>query len=98
VALTFKIVSTKRVELVPGNEVFNMDLNVSYAEFLSLTKNLEKPYRASFELPDGTTFERNIGIAKGAEGNANARITTRNYEGEMPAGTWVTILEPEKSE
>jgi hypothetical protein len=95
VALIFKIKKTKRVELVPGNELYNMDLNVSYAEFLSMTKHLEKPYRAHFELPDGTTLERNVGFAKGVEANANARITTRNFEGDLPEGTIVTILEPE---
>ncbi len=92
-ALIFTVISTKRVELMPGNEVLNIDLRVSYAEFLSMTKNLVKPYKASFELPDGEVIERNVGIAKGVAGNANARITIRNFEGEIPEGTSVTLLE-----
>jgi hypothetical protein len=94
VSLTYKIVATKRIELVPGNEVLNMDLNLSYAEFLSVTKNLEKPYRARFEPPEGEAFEHNVGFAKGADAASNARITMRNYQGELPVGTWVTILQP----
>lgn len=92
-ALIFTVISTKRVELVPGNEVLNIDLKVSYAEFLSMTKNLVKPYKAKFELPDGEVIERNVGIAKGVAGNANARITIRNFEGEIPEGTSVTLQE-----
>jgi hypothetical protein len=70
-----------------------VDLKVSYAEFLSLTKNLVKPYRARFEPADGANFESNVGFAKGVEGNANARITLRNHEGEIPENTLVTLLE-----
>ncbi|MBK8207187.1 MAG: hypothetical protein IPK87_10445 [Planctomycetes bacterium] len=92
-ALIFTVISTKRVELVPGNEILNIDLKVSYAEFLSMTKNLVKPYKAKFELPDGEVIERNVGIAKGVAGNANARITIRNFEGEIPEGTSVTLQE-----
>ncbi|MCC7510037.1 MAG: hypothetical protein IT464_11810 [Planctomycetes bacterium] len=92
-ALIFTVISTKRVELVPGNEILNIDLKVSYAEFLSMTKNLVKPYKAKFELPDGEVLERNVGIAKGVAGNANARITMRNFEGEIPEGTSVTLQE-----
>jgi hypothetical protein len=86
------VATTKAVEVVPGNVVLNIDLKVSYAEFLSMTKELEKPYKARFETPDGETFERNVGIAKGVEGNANARITMRNFDGAVPEGTVVTLL------
>jgi hypothetical protein len=96
VALTYKIVATKRIELVPGNEVLNMDLDISYAEFLSVTKHLEKPYRTRFEPPQGEAFERNVGFAKGADASSNARITMRNYPGEIPIGTWVTFLGQEQ--
>jgi hypothetical protein len=94
VSLNFTVVSTRRVDVAPGNEVLNIDLKVSYAEFLSMTKHLEKPYRAAFELPDGSTLEHNVGFAKGAEATSNARITMRNYPGEIPPGTLVTVLEP----
>ncbi|MBX3459613.1 MAG: hypothetical protein KF696_06550 [Planctomycetes bacterium] len=92
-ALIFTVVETKRVELVPGNEILNIDLRVSYAEFLSMTKHLVKPYKAHFELPDGEVIERNVGFAKGVEANANARITMRNFDGDIPEGTTVTLLE-----
>lgn len=91
--LEFKVVGTKWTELTPGNKILNVDLKVSYAEFLSLTKHLEKPYRARFELPDGSSFESNVGFAKGAEGHANARITLRNYKGDLPDGSSVTLLQ-----
>lgn len=91
--LEFKVALTKWTELTPGNKILNIDLKVSYAEFLSLTKNLQKPYRARFEMPDGNTFESNIGIAKGAEGHANARVTLKNFKGDLPEGTSVTLLE-----
>lgn len=91
--LEFNVVSTKRTAVMAGQEVINIDLRVSYAEFLSMTKHLEKPYKARFETPDGETFEHNIGIAKGVESHANARITMRNFDGEVPEGTIVTILE-----
>ncbi len=91
--LEFKVASTKWTELMPGNKILNIDLNISYAEFLSLTKELVKPYRARFEMPDGEPFESNIGIAKGAEGHANARITMRNFKGDLPEGTSVTLLD-----
>lgn len=92
-SLEFTVVSTKRVELVPGNEVLNIDLRTSYAEFLSMTKELEKPYRAKFELPDGETFEHNVGFGKGVASSANARITMRNFDGDVPEGTIVTLLQ-----
>ncbi len=92
-ALIFTVVATKRVEAMPGTVILNIDLKVSYAEFLSLTKNLVKPYKAKFELPDGTVVEHNVGFAKGAEATANARITMRNYPDEIPEGTVVTLLE-----
>jgi hypothetical protein len=91
--LEFKVISTKPVEVAPGNTVLNIDLNVSYSEFLSMTKELQKPYKAKFETPDGETFERNVGIAKGVEGNANARITMRNFDGFLPEGSIVTMLQ-----
>lgn len=91
--LEFTVVSTKRTTVMAGNEVLNIDLRVSYAEFLSMTKHLEKPYRARFESPEGESFEHNIGIAKGVESHANARITMRNFEGAVPEGSIVTILE-----
>ena len=91
-ALTFTVVGTRRVEAMPGTVVLNIDLKVSYAEFLSLTKHLEKPYRARFEPPGGAAFEHNVGFAKGAEATANARITMRNFPDEVPEGTVVTIL------
>ncbi|MCC6466126.1 MAG: hypothetical protein IT463_12370 [Planctomycetes bacterium] len=91
--LEFKVSGTKRTELTPGNEILNIDLKISYAEFLSMTKHLVKPYRARFELPDGNTFEANVGFAKGAEAAADARITMRNFKGEVPAGTMVHLLE-----
>lgn len=90
--LEFVVISTKRVEVVPGTEVLNIDLRISYAEFLSMTKELEKPYRASFELPGGEVIERNVGFAKGVANNANARITMRNFEGDIPPDTVVTLL------
>lgn len=90
--LEFKVTGTKRTEIVPGNEVLNIDLNVSYAEFLSMTKELEKPYNAKFELPEGTSFEHKVGFAKGQAGNADARITMRNHADDIPTGTIVTIL------
>jgi len=90
--LEFVVATTKAVEVVPGNVVLNIDLKVSYAEFLSMTKDLQKPYKAKFETPDGETFERTVGIAKGVEANANARITMRNFEGAVPEGTLVTLL------
>jgi hypothetical protein len=93
VAIEFVVVSTKRTEVVPGNEVLNIDLKVSYAEFLSMTKHLEKPYKAKFELPGGEVIERNVGFAKGAAATANARITMRNFDGEIPPDTIVTLLE-----
>lgn len=89
--LEFKVVSTRRTEIMPGNEVLNIDLNVSYAEFLSMTKNMEKPYVAKFELPDGTTFEHRVGFAKGGTGTSDAKITMRNYKDELPEGTIVTL-------
>lgn len=92
-ALIFNVVGARRVEVMPGTVVLNIDLGVSYAEFLSMTKHLEKPYKARFELPDGSAFEHNVGFAKGAEATANARITMRNHDGEVPDGTSVTILE-----
>lgn len=92
-AIEFKVAGTKWTELTPGNRILNIDLNVSYAEFLSYTKHLVKPYRAKFELEDNTSFESNVGFAKGAEGHANARITMRNHTGEIPAGSRVTLLE-----
>jgi len=93
VAIEFTVVSTKRTEVVPGNEVLNIDLRISYSEFLSMTKELEKPYKAKFELPGGEIVERNVGFAKGVAGNANARITMRNFDGEIPPGTIVTLLQ-----
>jgi hypothetical protein len=90
--LEFQVTSTKAVEVAPGIVVLNIDLKISYAEFLSMTKELEKPYRAKFETPDGETFERNVGFAKGVESNANARINMRNFEGDIPEGTMVTLL------
>lgn len=92
-ALIFTVVGTKRVEAMPGTVVLNIDLKVSYAEFLSLTKHMEKPYKARFELTDGSVVEHNVGFAKGAEATANARITMRNYPNEIPEGTVVTLLE-----
>lgn len=92
-AIEFVVVSTKRTEVVPGNEVLNIDLKVSYAEFLSMTKHLEKPYKAKFELPGGEVIERNVGFAKGVASNANARITMRNFDGEIPPDSIVTLLE-----
>ncbi|MHC4839381.1 MAG: hypothetical protein ACYTDT_00260 [Planctomycetota bacterium] len=89
--LEFKVVSTKRTEIIPGNEVLNIDLSVSYAEFLSMTKNMERPYVANFELPDGTKFEHKVGFAKGGANNSNAKITMRNYPNELPEGTIVTL-------
>lgn len=89
--LDFKVVSTKWVEL-NATRILNIDLRVSYAEFLSLTKHMEKPYRARFELPDGTSFESNVGFAKGAEATSNARITMRNHAGEIPEGTTVILF------
>lgn len=91
--LEFKVISTKPVEVATGNIVLNIDLKISYSEFLSMTKELQKPYKAKFELPDGEVVERNVGIAKGVEGNANARITMRNFEGDIPEGTIVTMLQ-----
>jgi hypothetical protein len=91
--MQFKVASTKWTELTPGNKILNVDLKDSYAEFLSHTKNLVKPYRAKFELDDGASFETNVGFAKGVEGHANARITMRNHEGEIPENTLVTLLE-----
>jgi len=91
--LEFKVVDSKRTEIVPGNEVLGINLKVSYAEFLSFTKHLRKPYRARFELPDGTTFEHNVGFGKGSASTAPAKITMRNYAGDIPEGTNVTILE-----
>lgn len=91
-SLEFEVIATKRTELMPGNAVLNIDLKTSYAEFLSLTKNLERPYVARFELPDGSTFEHKVGFAKGVAGNANARITMRNYEDPVPVGTIVSLL------
>jgi hypothetical protein len=91
-SLEFKVISTKPVEVAPGNIVLNIDLKISYSEFLSMTKELQKPYKAKFELPDGEVIERNVGIAKGVEGNANARITMRNFDGFIPEGTIVTLL------
>jgi hypothetical protein len=93
VALIFTVAATKRAEAMPGTWILNIDLKVSYAEFLSLTKNLQKPYRARFELPDGSALEHNVGFAKGAEATANARITMRSYAGDIPDGTVVTLLE-----
>ena len=90
--LEFTVVATKPVEVTPGNVVLNIDLKISYSEFLSMTKELQKPYKAKFETPDGESFERNVGIAKGVEGNANARITMRNFDGAVPEGTIVTLL------
>ena len=92
-AIELKVVSTKRTEVIPGNEVLNIDLKVSYAEFLSMTKHLEKPYMAKFELPGGEIVEHKVGFAKGVASNANARITMRNFEGEIPPDTIVTLLE-----
>lgn len=89
----FKVASTKWVELMPGNRLLNVDLKVSYSEFLSWTKNLNKPYRARFDLADGTSFESNVGFGKGVEGHANARITLKNHKGELPEDTAVTLLE-----
>lgn len=89
--IEFKVVSTKETEVVPGNVIINIDLTISYAEFLSITKNLEKPYLAKFERPDGSSFEHNVGFAKGGSSNSNARITMRNFPDEVPAGTMVTI-------
>ncbi|MCA8934753.1 MAG: hypothetical protein KDB68_00985 [Planctomycetes bacterium] len=91
-SLEFTVVNTKRVELVPGNEVLNIDIKLSYAEFLSVTKELQKPYRARFELPDGETFEHNVGFGKGVAMTANARITMRNFDGDVPEGSIVTLL------
>ncbi|MCA8914757.1 MAG: hypothetical protein KDB90_05035 [Planctomycetes bacterium] len=93
VALEFTVATTKKVEVIPGTEVLNIDLKISYAEFLSMTKELEKPYKAKFETPDGETFERNVGFAKGVASNANARITMRNFDGYVPEGTIVTLLQ-----
>ncbi len=92
-ALDFEVISTKRTELMPGNTVLNIDLKTSYAEFLSLTKQLVKPYVARFERPDGSTFEHKVGFATGVAGNANARITMRNFDEPVPVGTIVTLLE-----
>jgi hypothetical protein len=91
--LEFKVTSTKAVDVATGTIVLNIDLNISYSEFLSMTKELQKPYKAKFETPDGETFERNVGIAKGVEGHASARITMRNFEGDVPEGTIVTLLQ-----
>jgi hypothetical protein len=91
--LEFKVTSTKAVDVATGTVVLNIDLNISYAEFLSMTKELAKPYRAKFELPGGEVVERNVGIAKGVEGHASARITMRNFEGDIPEGTIVTLLQ-----
>lgn len=91
--LQFKVAGTKWTEITPGNKLLNVDLKVSYAEFLSLTKSLVKPYRAKFELADGTSFETNVGFAKGVEGHANARVTMRNHTGAIPENTLVTLLE-----
>lgn len=92
-ALDFEVVATRRTELTPGNTILNIDFKTSYAEFLSLTKHLEKPYVARFERPDGSSFQHNVGFAKGVAGNANARVTMRNFEDPVPAGTIVTLLE-----
>ena len=90
--LEFKINASKRVELVPGNVILNIDLNVSYAEFLSMTKDLPQPLKCRFDTPDGRSYEKNIGIGKGVQQMADARITMRNFTDELPAGTRVTIL------
>lgn len=91
-SLEFKVNATKRTELVPGNVILNIDLNVSYAEFLSLTKEIPQPLKCKFETPDGRSYEKPVGIAKGVGQMADARITMRNFADEIPAGTRVTIL------
>jgi hypothetical protein len=91
--LEFVVVATKRTDPMPGTEILNIDLNVSYAEFLSLTKHLNKPYRARFEPPGEAAFEHNVGFSTGVQPTASARITLRNYKGEVPEGTRVTLLE-----
>lgn len=93
--MEFKVLRTKRTEVAPGTEILNIDLAVSYAEFLSITKHLEKPFRAKFELPDGSEFEHRVGFGKGGDGSANAKITMRNHDGELPEGSLVTLLENE---
>jgi hypothetical protein len=92
VSLEFKVNATKRTELVPGNVILNIDLAVSYAEFLSLTKELPQPLKCRFETPDGRSYEKPVGIAKGMGQMADARITMRNFADEIPPGTRVTIL------
>ena len=91
-SLEFKVNATKRTELVPGNVILNIDLNVSYAEFLSLTKEIPQPLKCKFETPDGRSYEKPVGIGKGVGQMADARITMRNFADEIPAGTRVTIL------
>lgn len=91
-SLEFKVNATKRTELVPGNVILNIDLAVSYAEFLSLTKELPQPLKCRFETPDGRSYEKQVGIAKGVGQMADARITMRNFPDEIPPGTRVTVL------
>ena len=91
-SLEFKVNATKRTELVPGNVILNIDLNVSYAEFLSLTKEVPQPLKCKFDTPDGRSYEKQVGIGKGAGQMSDARITMRNFTDEIPAGTRVTIL------
>ena len=83
VALEFTVATTKKVEVIPGTEVLNIDLKISYAEFLSMTKELEKPYKAKFELPDGaghltvshTKHEMTLsGSAAGAAGSVTVKL------------------------
>ena len=90
--LEFSVKATKRTELVPGNVILNIDLAVSYAEFLSMTKDLPQPLKCKFDTPDGRTYEKPVGIAKGVGQMADARVTMRNFPDEIPAGTRVTLL------
>ncbi len=92
-SLVFKVKATKITTITPGNKFLNIDLDISYAELLSMTKQLQPPFKARFEIPGGKTFESPVGIGKGVAAMADARITLRNFEGEMPAGTIVTLIE-----
>ncbi len=91
--LVFKVKSTKATTLTPGNKILNVDLDVSYAEFLSMTKHLQPPFKARFEPPGAPAFDNTVGIGKGVAAMADARITMRNFEGEIPPGTIVTLAE-----
>lgn len=90
--LEFSVKATKRTELVPGNVILNIDLDVSYAEFLSMTKDLPQPLKCKFETPDGRSYEKPVGIAKGVGQMADARITMRNFADDLPPKTKVTLL------